>query len=207
MLRGLEGQCAACGAARVPLTAPTLSLAGGPARLGGTAALFAGIAVLVIGLTAALGVLLLLLSIWPGSLVGWAFAIPLAVPSLFFGLALVLGGRKLRQHGARKRRSVELEAARAAVAHRNGLVTAAEAALALGVSEEQADSLLTELSRETDVEVNLDVDDDGRIRYAFGRPAERFRVLEEEAAKRGEQLENDESFSERDSGVTRRSQR
>jgi hypothetical protein len=187
VLRGLKGQCAACGAARVPLTAPTMSLAGEPSRLGGAAALFVGSGVLVFGLSAALGLLLLLQSIWPGTLIGWAFGIPLAVVSLFFGLLLVLGGRKLRRHGTQRRRSVELEAVRAAVAHRNGMITAAEAARALDVTEDQADSLLTELSRDADVEVNLEFEDDGRVRYVFGRPAERFRVLEERAARAGEQ--------------------
>ena len=172
----------------MPLTAPTVSLAGRPARIGGTAALFAGVSVLVLGLSAAGGLLLLLQSIWPGTLIGWAFGVPLAVVTLFFGLALVMGGRKLRRHGAHRRRSVELEAARAALAHRNGVITATEAAQALDVTEEHADALLTELSRDPDVEVNLDFDDDGRIRYAFGRPAERFRVLEEQAALAGEDV-------------------
>jgi hypothetical protein len=162
-----------------------LSLAGGPARLGGAAAAFAGWSVLVLGLSLSVGLLLLLQSIWPGTLVGWAFGIPMAVVTLFFGLFLVLGGRKLRRHGARRRRSVELEAARAAVAHRNGMITTSEAAHSLGVSEEQADSLLTELSRDSMVEVNLEFDENGRLRYLFGAPTERFRVLEEQAAQNG----------------------
>jgi hypothetical protein len=147
----------------------------------------AGSAVLVFGLSAALGILLLLQSIWPSTLVGWAFGVPLAIVSLFFGLILVLGGRKLRGHGARRQRTVELEAARAAIAHRNGMITAAEAARALDVTEEYADALLTELSRDTNVEVNLEFEDDGRVRYVFDRPAERFRVLEERAALAGEE--------------------
>jgi hypothetical protein len=184
-----------------------MSLAGGPARFGGTAALFAGVAVLVFGLSAALGLLLLLQSVWPGTLVGWAVGVPLALLSLFFGLLFVIGGRRLRRHGARRRRSVELEAARAAIAHRNGTITAAEAARALDVTEERADSLLTELSRDADVEVNLDFDDDGRLRYAFGRAPERFRVLEEQAALAGEEPGADSNFSERSAGTVRRDKR
>lgn len=185
-LHGFDGHCVACGAPRIPLTAPTVSLAGGPARLGGAAALFAGWSVLVLGLSVAVGLFLLLSSIWPGTLVGWAFGIPTAIVTLFFGLLLVLGGRTLRRHGARRRRSVELEAARAAVAHRNGVITTTEAAHALAVSEEQADSLLTELSRDSTVEVNLEFDENGRLRYLFGAPTERFRVLEDQAADRPE---------------------
>jgi hypothetical protein len=186
VLRGVQGRCAACGAARVPLTAPTLTLAGGPARFGGTAALFVGASVLVIGLSLALGSLLLLQSFWPGTMIGWAVALPMSVLSLFFGLLLVIGGRRLRRHGVRRGRSVELQAARAAVAHRNGIITAREAALALDVTEEQADSLLAELSSDADVEVNIEFDEDGRVRYVFGRPTERFRVLEEQAALAGD---------------------
>jgi hypothetical protein len=192
-LRGFDGHCVACGAPRVPLTAPTVSLAGGPARFGGAAALFAGWSVLVLGLSVAVGLLLLLQSIWPGTLVGWAFGIPVAVVSLFFGLLLLVGGRRLRRHGRRRRRSVELEAAQAAIAHRSGVITTSEAALALGVSEEQADSLLTELSRDSTVEVNVEFDDDGRLRYLFGAPAERFRVLEERAARGAEQADDGRS--------------
>lgn len=186
VLRGLEGRCAACGAPRVPLTAPTVSLAGRPARIGGTAALYAGSSVLVVGLSLAVGMLLLLQSLWPATALGWAVAIPFAALSLFFGVLLVLGGRKLRRHGAARRRAVELEAARAAIAHRNGIITASEAAHALGVTEEQADALLTELSRDANLEVNIEFDDEGRVRYVFGRPSERFRVLDEQAATEGE---------------------
>jgi hypothetical protein len=126
--------------------------------------------------------LLLLQSLWPATALGWAVAIPLATLSLFFGVLLVLGGRRLRRHGAARRRTVELEAARAAIAHRNGIITANEAAHALGVTEEQADALLTELSRDATFEVNIEFDDEGRVRYVFGRPSERFRVLDEQAA-------------------------
>ena len=163
-----------------------------------------GSGVLVFGLSAALGLLLLLQSIWPGTVVGFAFGVPLAIVSLFFGLLLLLGGRRLRGHGARRQRSVELDAARAAIAHRNGMITAAEAARALDVTEEYADALLTELSRDANVEVNLEFEDDGRVRYVFGRPAERFRVLEEQAALAGEDALDDAKVDVTTRGGSRR---
>lgn len=178
MFRGVETRCAACGAPRLPL-APNVTFAGEPTRVGGIAAGFAGWVALVFGLSGSLGVFLLLQSIWPDRWVGYAFAVPLSVMSLFFGLIFILGGRALRRRGTERRRRVHLDAIRALIAHRGGSVTSAEAAAALGIEEPMADTLLTELSRESPTAVRLDVDDDGAFRYDFRGDEQRFRVLEE----------------------------
>lgn len=180
VFHGIETRCAACGAPRLPL-GPNVSLAGEPSRYGGLAAGLAGWAALVLGLSVSLGVLLLLQSIWPASFVGYAFALPLAVASLFFGLLLIFGGRHLRRSGQEKRLRVRRDAIRALVAHRDGSVTSAEAARALGIEEPEADALLTEMSRESTGTVRLEVDDDGTFRYDFRGADERFRVLEQQA--------------------------
>lgn len=187
VFRGIETRCAACGAPRLPL-APSVTLAGEPSRFGGIAAGFAGWAALVVGLSGSLGLFLLLQSIWPGLWVGYAFALPLATISLFFGLAFILGGRNLRRRGEDKRRRVQRDAVRALISHRGGSVTSAEAAQALAIDEAVADALLTQLSRESASPVRLEVDDDGTFRYDFRGDEQRFRVLEE--------LENDEGSSE-----------
>ncbi|MFZ5896171.1 MAG: hypothetical protein ACOY0T_34260 [Myxococcota bacterium] len=179
VFRGLETRCAACDAVRLPL-APSVSLAGQPARVGGVAARVLGWAALIIGLSSALALLLLLQSIWPGSFVGYAFALPLGVASLFFGVLLILGGRSLQKRGSAKQLRVRREAIRALISHRGGSVTSSEAANALGIDEAEADALLTDMSRESATSVRLDVDDDGSFRYDFRGDDARYRVLEEQ---------------------------
>jgi hypothetical protein len=160
--------------------APNVTFAGEPSRVGGIAAGFAGWAALVFGLSGSLGLFLLLQSIWPGRWVGYAFALPLSIISLFFGLIFILGGRNLRRRGKEKRLRVQRDALRALIAHRGGSVTSTEAAQALGIEEPVADALLTELSRESATTVRLEVDDDGTFRYDFRAEEQRFRVLEEQ---------------------------
>ncbi|MGC4087714.1 MAG: hypothetical protein QM756_07425 [Polyangiaceae bacterium] len=178
VFRGIETRCAACDALRSPIT-PSVSFAGQPSRVGGIAASLAGWAILVIGLSGSLGVLLLLQSIWPASMVGYAVGLPLGAVSLFFGMLLVFGGRSLRRRGVEKSLAVRREAMRALIAHRKGTLTSRDAAGALGIDEAEADALLTQLSRESTSSVRLDVDDDGTLRYDFNDVDQRFRVLEE----------------------------
>jgi hypothetical protein len=183
VLRGLEARCTACGAARAPFVTPSVTLAGQPSRVGGLLALVSGWVFLVMGLSLSAFLWLLLQSIWPGSMVGWAFAVPVAVLSLFFGGGLVFGGKRLHKSGESAQRSARVAAIRALVAHRGGIVTAAEAAQALNVSEAESDALLTELAKDPAQNVSLEVDDDGRVRYLFGVAEQRWRVLEENALR------------------------
>jgi hypothetical protein len=186
VLRGLETRCSACDALRLP-TAPSVSFAGQPARVGGLFAWLAGWATLALGLSFSLALLLLLQSIWPSSAVGYAFALPLSVASLFFGTLLILGGRSLRRRGVEKQLGVRREAMRALIAHRGGSVTTAQAAAALAIDEPAADALLTALAREQPTQVRLEVDDDGTLRYDFRGDDARFRVMEEQAATPAEE--------------------
>jgi len=181
VFRGIETRCSACDALRLP-SAPSVSLAGQPARVGGLFALVAGWATLLIGLSGSGALLLLLQSIWSDGLVGYAFALPLAVASLFFGTLLILGGRSLQKRGTEKQLGVRREAIRALIAHRGGSVTSAEAAAALGIDEAAADGLLTALAREQATNVRLEVDDDGTLRYDFRGDDARFRVLDDQEA-------------------------
>lgn len=185
VLRGLEARCTACGAARAPFITPSVTHAGQPSRVGGLLALVSGWVFLVLGMAVSGFFWLLFQAIWPHSLVAWAFAAPILLLSLFFGGGLVFGGKRLHKSGEDAQRRARVEAIRALVAHRGGMVTAAEAALALNVSEQESDALLTELAKDPDQNVSLEVDDDGRIRYLFGVAETRWRVLEE-AAARGE---------------------
>ena len=181
VLRGLESRCAACGASRFLLAAPSLSLAGQPSRWGGLAASLAGVSVLVLGLSLSAGVWLLLQSIWPASVVGWAFALPMVAATLLFGLLLLVGGRRLRKSGTAHQQAVQLAAVQSIVQHRRGPVSAHDIAGALQLPEPEVDALLTQLARQKATAVTLDVDDRGHIVYDFEGEERRWRVLDEPA--------------------------
>jgi hypothetical protein len=182
VLRGLESRCAACGAPRFLLGAPTVSLAGQPSRWGGAAASLVGLVVLVLGLSGSAGLWLLLQSIWPTHVFGWALAIPMAAATLLFGLLLLFGGRRLRQSGEQRAQQVQLQAVKSLVEHRRTPLTAQEVAQALDLPEPEADALLTRLAREAATDVTVDVDGQGRVAYDFQGEERRWRVLEEDAA-------------------------
>lgn len=191
VLRALEARCAACGAPRPLLASKSLTLTGQPSRVGGVLASISGAFVLVVGLCLALFLGLLLQSIWPGALVGWAFGVPIAAFSVLVGLVLLLGGRRLKRRGVLARREVQRDAVRALAAHSGGTVTSEQVALALSLSEPESDAVLTELAKDPAEDVSLDVDDDGRIHYLFGVPERRWRVLEETAAQSDVALEEE----------------
>jgi hypothetical protein len=188
VLRGIEARCTACGGARIPFTARSLNLAGQPSRIGGTAATVAGWAVLAVGLFVATLVTLLLNALpWPpAGVIGWILGIAIALLAIVIGGGLLFGGHKLRKHGSEKRHSVRLEAVQALAAHRGGQLTAAQAAGSLDVSEAEADAILTDLAKNPDANVSLEIDDAGGIHYLFGKGGdERWRILAEtDAASR-----------------------
>jgi len=181
LLRGLDSRCAACGAPRSMLAAPSMSFAGQPSRVGGLAASIAGIVVLALGLSASAGLWFLAHAFWPESTLSWALAVPVFGASLLFGLLLLVGGTALRRRGAARRRAVVLEAVSAMVQHRRGPISAHEVARKLELPEEQVDLMLTDLAREKATAVTLDVDAEGHIVYDFEGEERRWRVLEEQA--------------------------
>jgi hypothetical protein len=160
---------------RVPFTAKALNLAGKPSRAGGLAVRFLGWTAVVFGLAAALGLGLLFGALFGGT-VGLAVGLPITLVSLFFGLALVFGGRKLRRHGDETERAARVQAIRALASHQGGSVMAADVARKLELSETDADALLTELAKEPDENVSLELDDDGGLHYLFGQGAQALRI-------------------------------
>ena len=157
-----------------------MSLTGQPARFGGSAATLFGIAVLVLGSALSIGVLLLLQSIAPTTVLGWAIGLPMLVASVFFGVLLLIAGNRLKKHGSARARAVRFDALRALIAHKKRPVTPHEVARSLNLSDADADALLTEFVREYPTPVTLDVGDDGQLRYDFSGSETRWRVLEEE---------------------------
>jgi hypothetical protein len=182
VLRGLESRCAACGASRFLLAAPNVGLAGQPSRIGGIAATILGIAVLVLGLSLSVGVWFLFQAFMSTTALSWAFAVPTAAASLFWGLLLLFGGKKLRRSGEDRQQQVQLDAVKAMVQHRRGPISALEAARALELPEPQVDALLQRLARERATAVTLDVDEQGHVVYDFDGEERRWRVLEEDVA-------------------------
>ncbi|RLB58445.1 MAG: hypothetical protein DRI90_16740 [Deltaproteobacteria bacterium] len=167
-LRGIDARCTVCGGKRLPFTAKTLNLAGKPSRIGGIAARVVGWSIAVVGVAIASGFGLLLQTIFPGGYAGLAVGLPMAIISLFFGLGLVFGGRKLSRHGEDKERAAKEQTIVALAKHQNGAVTAAGVARAVDMREDEADALLTELAKDPNGNVSLELDDDGGIHYLFG---------------------------------------
>jgi hypothetical protein len=178
--RGVLPFCTACGALRVPLSSPSVNLAGKPSRVGGTFARVLGWLVLLCGgsLALALGLLFLALGA-PG--VGLAIAIPFAVVVLAIGIALVQSGRSLNDSGVQVGQMTRDQALLSLAAHRGG-VTAVEAARALGISHAEADAMLTGLAKREPDRVGVDVDDEGvlwyRVSAAPGEPLPHVRVAD-----------------------------
>jgi hypothetical protein len=182
--RGLYTYCTACGQPRAPFMASSVTLAGRPSKVGGTVAAVLGWIVLAVGSMVALAVGLLLQAIWPAGFAGWGIGGMIGLVSVAMGLALVWSGRTLRRSGKHAAESVRDQAIHALAAHRGGVLTAREVSSAIGVSIEEADAILTEMTKQGD-DVSLDVDDEGNITYRFTRmvPAVRQRWPEAERAR------------------------
>lgn len=186
VLRGVDAFCTVCGGRRTPWASKSLNLTGKPAQVGGLAARLFGWGAMVIGLFVALflGLVVQALSvlIWPASWLGWAVGIPIALASLIAGLVGILGGRQLGKMGEASLKKAQLETLHGLASHRGGVVRPADAARALGVSEEVADAMLTELAKQPSENVGIDVDDDGQVTYLFGSSdAMRWRIQAERA--------------------------
>ncbi|MEM6786130.1 MAG: hypothetical protein AAF715_01325 [Myxococcota bacterium] len=185
VLRGLQAYCTVCGRARPTLDALSstpLNFAGTPAKVGGIAAKVFGIATLVSGLFVALLLTLVLQALFPALYLGFAVGIPIALVTLFVGGGALFGGWRLRRRGRRQVATAQRETIRGLGRHHRGVVRAREAAAALGVSEAEADALLTELARQPDENVGVEIDDDGQILFLFGSAdAIRWRIAAEQS--------------------------
>jgi hypothetical protein len=186
VVRSLDAFCTVCGARRTPFAADILNLAGKPARFGGYAARVLGWGALGVGsflaltlglVTQAIGSMLV-----PGSWLGLAVAIPIALLSVVLWLVGVLGGKKLHRTGEVQLQAAQRDAVHALARHQNGIVRTADAARALGIGEAQADVVLGALAREPAENVSLNLDDEGRLMYLFGSAeAIRWRIRAEQA--------------------------
>lgn len=215
IVRGVSAYCTACGAPRSLLEHTPVNVAGKPSTVGGSVAGVFGWLILLGGLTVAGTVTALLQAIITGGVLGYVLGVPIALFSLFFGLSLILGGRKLRQSGEAVARSAHEEAIFAIAQRRQGSVLAADVARALSMTEAEADALLTELAKRPDGKVTLEVDDSGELRYMVPRfapamrvpaqPAPRVRVAPD--APPAELLDTEELSEDEREALRRRMQR
>jgi hypothetical protein len=160
--------CTACGYERGPLsgggiTVP-LEMVGKPSKYGGIASRVLGwivlaITTLLVGVTT-LGALALSSNLL--GVLAVLFALFGGVP----GTLLVLGGKKLQQHGTQAERDAREQALAAAAKARGGALTASEAAAVLNIHPAEADALLTAIAKEG-TRAHIEIHASGTVRYVF----------------------------------------
>jgi hypothetical protein len=163
--RGVIPYCTACGALRVPLSGPSVNLAGRPSRVGGTVAGVFGWLILLMGFSVALGIGLLFAAFHLLA-VALALALPIVLVSAVVGGLLVRRGASLNRSGVEIARATREQALLALMAHR-GSIHALDAARALGVGVAEADANLTDLAKRAPETVAVDIEDTGEIAYRF----------------------------------------
>jgi hypothetical protein len=210
--RGMLAYCAACNQPRAPFSAKALHVTGRPSKLGGSASKLLGYGVLVAGLGTAATLMLLFVLLAPTSLMGYAVGIPLAVLSLFVGLALIYAGRRLHRAGSGAEREAREQALYALATNRGGLLTALDGARALNLNVADVEAILNELTTRDPEHVSLEIDDEGAMFYAFSRPGERretfgkrYRVEPEGRVRVLDSIEPDADESESENRLRQRS--
>lgn len=168
--RGVVAFCSACQRQRPALIAPSVSYAGKPSSVGGTVAGVIGWILLVVGLTAALG-LGLLFSVLNTTL-GLAVGIPIGILTIAVSLSLLFSSRKLKRTGVEKQKEMRRRAINGLALNRGGTLTAADVAASLDMPITEADDFLTEMAKTQSDEVTVELDDKGGIYYAFARMAQ-----------------------------------
>jgi hypothetical protein len=149
----------------MPLSGPSVNLAGKPSRVGGTVASVFGWLILVMGLSIALG-LGLLFAAFHLLAVALALALPLGGFALLLGGLLVRKGSTMNREGVAIERTTREQALLALAAHR-GSIHAVDAARALGVSVPEADAMLTDLAKREPDHLAVDIEEQGEVAYRY----------------------------------------
>jgi len=159
-------RCSACGASRSPFATATVSLAGGPRRLGGKLAAGMGWFVLLAGLALAAAVSGFGVLIFNTTMIAKFIGLPILLATSALGGGSLLLGSRLKKSGARELKAAQADALLRLAQGQGGAVTVPQVVAALGVSEGEADLLLTELA--VAGEAQQEVTDDGELLYHFG---------------------------------------
>jgi membrane protein implicated in regulation of membrane protease activity len=171
IVRGVRAFCTACGAPRPLLGSSAVNVAGKPMKAGGTAASVMGWIVLFVGSMFSLAIGAFFNMLWSFAHSAAAFTVGLSVGGFFgvitlvIALSLLLGGRKMAKTGEGDRRKVLEQGIFALAGRQRGSVTPRDVARQLEITDEEADALLTDLAKNPNGRVSLDVDDDGTLRY------------------------------------------
>jgi hypothetical protein len=168
--RGMMAYCTACGAPRPPLTGTSINLAGQPSKLGGAVASVLGWVVLAAGLSVALMLGLIAQALFPAGFVGLALGLPIALLTTIVAVVLLRSGKSLRGSGASAEKTARVQAIYALAAHRGGALTALDVAQSLGIQVDEADALLTTLTKEQMDHVGIEIDPNGGLFYRFSLP-------------------------------------
>jgi hypothetical protein len=163
--RGTLAYCTACGAPRPPFSAKSVNLAGQPSKIGGSVAKVVGWLILAFGSLIGLTTIWIFQLLFPAAAVGWALGVPILLISLIAGLLVLFGGKKLKDSGVSAERAAKFEAIYSMALNRNGLVTAMDVGRTLGMPSEQADDLLTQMTKAYPEYVSIEVDDAGNLFY------------------------------------------
>lgn len=193
--RGVLAYCTTCGAPRIPLVAKSTNHAGKPSIIGGALTRVFGWIVLSGGVAFGLAMLGILQAIFPAGFAGYLVGVPIMLIAATFGTLLLRGGRSLEGAGVNEQRETRTTAIFSLAENRGGIVTAADVAGALGISNAQADEILTDLAKKSSDHVVLEVDDEGRVFYRVNaRGLSRVQSFDEKlrVAER-ENLEHDDS--------------
>jgi len=163
--KGIAAYCTACGAARIPLTEKSVNLAGQPAQIGGTLARIVGWLVLGGGLFLALLLGAILQAIFPVSVAGFVVGGGIAIGTIALAMVILRGGKSLREGGVSEEKSARTQAIFAMAPMRGGIVRPYDVAMALQISLEAADAILTDLAKTKPEHVSLEIDDQGGVYY------------------------------------------
>ena len=142
-------------------------MAGRPSKVGGTVAKVVGWITMAIGLSIALVIGAFFQWIWAAGVAGYVVGGGIGLVTMVVSMLLLKGGKSLQKSGEGEARFTRVKAIFALATHRGGVVTALDAASALGVSSDEADALLTDLAKTLPEQVSLELDDQGGIYYRF----------------------------------------
>ena len=163
--RGIAAYCTACNRPRLPLTERSINLAGQPSQIGGTLARVMGWLVLTGGLFLSLALLGILIAIFPESVAGYIVGGGATLATGLLSWLLLRGGKNLKADGKDAEKNARVSAIYAMAPIRHGLLRASDVAVALQITADAADALLTDLAKTRSDHVSLEIDDQGGIYY------------------------------------------
>jgi len=150
----------------MPLAGTSVTLAGQPAKVGGTVARVLGWIVLAGGLLLASLFVVVFMAINAAAAAGWIGGSTALVTVLAAGI-LLRSGKQLVKSGDSEELATKKQAIFALANTRGGILRAVDVAQMLHVSPAEGDAILTQLAKEDSDRVGVDIDDDGNILYRF----------------------------------------